>query len=620
MSTPVPIEDQSIWRDLGDAAKHAIRQAMRLRRVVRGETLIEQGAPSTTLYIVDFGLFEVRNAETGKVIAEIGKDQLIGEMGFFSGEPRVAAVIALRDSAVLEIDRADFDRLASNVPELGGAVTRALAKRLTRLAGIVRRHAPLPDVKQARVVVFVQAGAVSLRRSFRERLRRVTHALGRARFLTSENVHSHFGCNSADRHVMANWLADIERENDLVICVADDTLTDWTRTALHSADQLLLVASGAPAAPNVVERYAFDIFPAARRRLVRLHAKRTPMARPTSPWLEGRDVFMAHHLSLEDDADFASLLRFLTGRAIGFVAGGGGAFGLAHIGVFKAFTEEGIGFDMHGGSSVGAAMTAAFARLATPEDVEAGVHEMFVRRGALKRLALPIYGLLDHTVLDEALQQLFGPTAIEDLWKPYFAVATDLSTYSTRIIRKGPVWEAIRASCAIPGVLPPFFDKDGHMLVDGGVVDNVPARIMNALKSGPNVVVDLAPRGRSLYGAVYPSIPGRWALLARLLNPLAWRRLPHCPGPASVIQQSLFANIRDAPTAIGVQDLMLHPPPLAGAGIFGWSRHREAIASAEVWTRAHLQKLRDEGDGAFASMTRLSLLAAERDGSARHGD
>lgn len=317
---------------------------------------------------------------------------------------------------------------------------------------------------------------------------------------------------------------------------------------------------------------------------------------------------MVHHLSMADEMDFNSLIRFLSGGAIGFVAGAGGAFGLSHIGVFKAFREHGITFDIHGGSSVGSAMAAAFSMLTEPDEIEAGVHEIFVRRRALRRLTIPRYGLLDHTVLDEALQQVYGSAVIEDVWKPFFAVATDLSADAMRVIRTGPIWEAIRASSAIPGVLPPFFDTEGHMLVDGGVVDNVPIAIMNSLKSGPNAVVDLRPLDHRVYDFGYLSIPGRWELLARMVNPLVWQNLPRCPGPASVIQQSLFGNIREKPNAGNVQDLVLRPPEFPGSSIMNWDRHRDMIAYAYQWGKETIERLRAQDDPVVAAMERLSGL------------
>jgi NTE family protein len=606
MSSPGPLEDQSVWHDLLENEQFEIRSAMRVRRVARGETLIEQGSPSQTLFIVDFGLFEVRNADNTQIIAEIGKGQLIGEMGFFSGESRNASVVAARDSEVLEIDRSEFDKLAARFPEVQRAISRSLAKRLTRLAEIVHNSVDSRQRNPMRVVAVIRAGSGEMPRDFVEKLRGTITSRDRSRFLTSSDAETQFGCQHVDRYAIANWLADIERNHDLVICVADRALTDWTQTALRSADQLLMVADGSPDELNRVESFAFEIFPSSRRRLVRLHARRTGVAKSTAPWLWFRDVFMVHHVATEDEKDFDSLVRFLAGEAIGFVAGGGGAFGLAHVGVFKAFRESGITFDIHGGSSIGSAMAAAFSQLMEPDEIEAGIHEMLVRRRALKRLTLPLYGLLDHTVLDDALQQGYGSATIEDGWKPYFAVATDLSTYAMRVIRTGPTWQAVRASCAIPGVLPPFIDDEGHMLVDGGVVDNVPIAVMNSLKTGPNVVVDLRPLNHRIYNFSYQSIPGRWELLARMINPLLRQKLPRCPGPASVIQQSMFCDIRDKPNPANSQDLVLRPPAFPGSSLMNWDRHRDVLASAYQWGLWTVERLRAQGDPAFAAMERLS--------------
>jgi predicted acylesterase/phospholipase RssA len=83
---------------------------------------------------------------------------------------------------------------------------------------------------------------------------------------------------------------------------------------------------------------------------------------------------------MQDQDDFHSLRRFLTGQAIGLVAGGGGAFGLCHIGIFKAFQEAGVAFDIFGGSSAGSIMAAGFACLTETEVFKSAMHDIFVRR------------------------------------------------------------------------------------------------------------------------------------------------------------------------------------------------------------------------------------------------
>ena len=105
---------------------------MDVRQVARGETLIERGTSADTLYVVDFGLFEVRDA-SGRSMAQIGANQLIGEIGFFADAPRNATVVAARDSQVLQINREAFEALSRRVPEVQSEVIRALAKRLATI-------------------------------------------------------------------------------------------------------------------------------------------------------------------------------------------------------------------------------------------------------------------------------------------------------------------------------------------------------------------------------------------------------------------------------------------------------------------------------------------------------
>ena len=186
---------------------------------------------------------------------------------------------------------------------------------------------------------------------------------------------------------------------------------------------------------------------------------------------------MHHHVALDSDRDIERLWRFLRGEALGYVASGGGAYCAAHIGVYKAFRDTGTSFDIVGGTSGGAAMAAAFAQDVAPEEIDARVHRMFIEGSALARYTLPRYSLLDHTHFDRHLINEYGTSRIEDLWKPYFAVSADLSAGDIEVHRSGLVWQAIRASAAIPGLLPPFFNSAGRMLVDGSIIANVPIEI-----------------------------------------------------------------------------------------------------------------------------------------------
>ena len=279
---------------------------------------------------------------------------------------------------------------------------------------------------------------------------------------------------------------------------------------------------------------------------------------------------MHHHVALEDQVDIDSLIRFLSGRAIGFVAAGGGSFGAAHVGIYKAFRERGVMFDIFVGTSVGSAMAAGFAKNYEAEDLERGAHDIFVRSRSFRRPTWPRYALLDHKAFDRALAEQYGPSCrIEDCWRPFAAVATNLSTHNLELIRSGLLWQAVRASSAIPGLLPPFYTRDGAMLVDGCLIDNVPLAPMHQLKSGPNLVVHFGEPAAEMFKVEYAALPGRLELAAAMLMPFRRKLLPAAPSAVNVLWRSLVAHQRYDTLPIAPLDHVMRPPAVPGIGVYG---------------------------------------------------
>jgi NTE family protein len=565
------------WEALAEGgAHHTLR---------RGEVLVRQGDPSDTLYFVLSGRFTVHVDGVAERIAEIGQGQPIGEIGFFAGLPRTATVTALRDSSVLAITREQFEEFGKTSPGFANVVIVALARRLSQNIGTAVKG---PAV--VRTIAVVSAGGSEPSALLLERLRAVFGAPCRSTFLTERDVASKLPGVTLDDPATSNWLNSLEVDFDFIFYLADPTLTDWTRKCIRQADALMLVAmAGAPSELNPSERFAFSIQPNSARHLLILHDARTVAASGTGRWLEHRDVSMHHHVALQDAADIKRIFRFLSGRATGFVAGGGGALGSAHVGAYKALAEAGADFDILGGTSVGAAIMAAFACGADPERVDQGTHNIFVKSRAFRRPTLPRYGLIDHTVFDRALHAEYGDLLIEDLWRPFFALSSNLSRHRPMIHRRGPVWQAVRASGSIPGVLPPFFTAEGEMLVDGALMDNVPLAPMKALKTGPNVVVILGGEFPETYSVKYESIPGARELVAAMLNPFSRRRLPRAPGILQVIMMSMLAN-RPTDLHLGETDVLVQPDLPANLGHNSWERHNEifmhAYRSVAAWIAA----------------------------------
>ena len=234
-------------------------------------------------------------------------------------------------------------------------------------------------------------------------------------------------------------------------------------------------------------------------------------------------------------------------------------------------------------------MGAAFAQEMDPLAIDAGVHRMFIDGRALGRYTLPRYGLLDHTHFDAHLEKEYGSIRIEDLWKPYFAVSADLSDYEIEVHRSGHLWRALRASAAIPGLLPPFYTDDGRMLVDGSVIANVPIETMHSLKRGPNIVVSFQAAQAQRFAVDYASLPNRGDLIWRTFNPISRHRLPSAPSAATVLVKSLMANRSHFERHLQPEDWLIIPPTPPAMGALDWRRHTELMEAAYHYTRSAIE-------------------------------
>ena len=582
--------------DLEDIARHTVQFSL-----PRGAILIRQGDGADRLFIVLSGRCLVHVAGRDDPVSEIGAGQPVGEVGFFGGGTRTATVSAARDTIVLALDRPAFARIAQRSPKIYESILGFLARRLAATtASMPSKSAPA----HGRSIAIIGAGGAPLSAAFAERLSRLVAPMPRTLSLTRQIIERRFPGLGFDDPDICQWLNRRETGHDLILFIAGSTLTPWSHRALVQADQVLVVAEGMAQPVSELETLAFSIHAPRQRRLVLLHPARSGWVQGTTAWLQGRDVLMHHHVALQDDADIASLLRFLHGRARGFVASGGGALGLAHVGLFKAFAERGIDFDILGGTSVGAAMMAGFAMLLVPEILDAAVHDIFVHGRGFRKPTWPRYALLDHLAFDAALQRHYRGLDIENLWKPYFALATDLSQNEAVVLRAGPVWQAVRASASLPGVLPPMFPGDGRMLVDGGVSDNIPLRAMQKLKTGPNLVVHFGLSGDERFNVDYAKIPGRNALLARLINPFSRQQWPDAPGPISILQRSMMAGQSLERIPFGPLDLVLRPQLPAWVNFMGFHQHREIFDSAHAWGLETIDRLAEGGDKALAALMR----------------
>ena len=591
-----------------DAGQRAEAFAAMVRRdLERGQLLVAQGDPSDSLFVVLHGALAVQRIGEPAPIAVLRAGEVVGEIGFFANIPRTAGVIAIRDTSVLVLTRTAYQKLAEHAPALVEALLAALSRRFAEQTA---RLAPIPMSPKARTVALVDAGREPIPPLFTRRLRDAL-AGTEAEIVDRARVAALFPGRALDASEVTDWLNELEQAAPLVVYLGDRDALAWTRKAIRQADMVVFACRGeAPqGARTEIEDFACEVHPVSARRLVRIHDRRQSEVQGTAAWLARLPAFMHHHVSLEDQVDVASLVRFLFGRAIGFVAAGGGSFGSAHVGVYKAFRERGVMFDIFVGTSVGSAMVAGFAKNYEAEDLERGTHQIFVTSRSFRRPTWPRYSLLDHKAFDRALAEQYGPQCqIEDCWRPFAAVATNLSTQRLELIRTGPLWQAVRASSAIPGLLPPFYTSGGEMLVDGCLTDNVPLASMLQLKCGPNLIIHFGEAANERFDVDYAALPGRLELAAAMLWPFGNKRLPSAPSAINVLWRSLVAHQRYDMLPTTPLDHVMRPPFPPDLGVTQFERHSEIFEATYAWARERIATLEAEGNAAIRTMLASSGL------------
>jgi predicted acylesterase/phospholipase RssA len=278
-----------------------------------------------------------------------------------------------------------------------------------------------------------------------------------------------------------------------------------------------------------------------------------------------------HHVRIGDVNSVARLARFLSDNAIGLVLAGGGARGFAHLGAAAALNQCGIAVDAIGGASFGAVVGSGLARGGDDAQTFEELWRAFSSDDPLDDYTIPIVSLVRGEHLDRLLEA-YMPMDIEDLWLPFFAVSSDITENQVKVHQCGPVWRAVRASISLPAILPPVLEN-GHLLIDGGVLNNLPVDVMREKTRGPIVAVDLAvTRERRVKLDVVPT--GSEYIKSRLLP----GRIPiEAPTVSRVIMQvTTMASRKEVERARMLADIFLNPQ-LGDYDFLDWGKMREII-------------------------------------------
>ncbi len=175
-------------------------------------------------------------------------------------------------------------------------------------------------------------------------------------------------------------------------------------------------------------------------------------------------------------------------KKIGLALGGGAVLGAAHIGVLRALEEYGITISHIAGTSIGAFISAFFAFGRSWKDIEEIASDL--KWLDVSGLSLSQFGLLSNKKLGEVITENIGEVDFEQADIPFAVVATDITSGDKVVIKEGPVAEAVMASACIPGIFVPV-EKYDRLLVDGGIVENIPVSPLQDMGADYIIGVDL---------------------------------------------------------------------------------------------------------------------------------
>ncbi|XP_074916589.1 patatin-like phospholipase domain-containing protein 7 isoform X2 [Chelonoidis abingdonii] len=535
--------------------------------VEAGRAVYRQGDKSDCTYIVLNGrLRSVIRMDDGKkqLTGEYGRGDLIGVVEALTHQPRATTVHAVRDSELAKLPEGALTSIKRKFPQVVTRLIHLLGEKI--LGSLQQGGHPLglhttgsqwdagnPANNLSTVAIMPVSEEVPLT-AFTLELKHALSTIGPALLLTSDNIKQRLGSAALDsihEYRLSSWLGQQEDIHRIVLYQSDSTLTPWTQRCIRQADCILIVGLGEqePTAGEL-ERMLENTAVRAQKQLILLHKEDGPLPCRTVEWLNMRSWCSAHlHLRCprrvfsrrslpkliemyervfqkppDRHSDFSRLARVLTGNAVALVLGGGGARGCSQVGIIRALIEAGIPVDMIGGTSIGSFMSALYAEERSYNQMRIKARQWAMDMNSVFKTVLdltyPITSMFSGASFNSGISNIFKDKQIEDLWIPYFTITTDITASAMRVHTDGSLWRYVRASMSLSGYMPPLCDpKDGHLLMDGGYINNLPADVARSMGAKVVIAIDVGSRDETDLTNYGDALSGWWLLWKRW-NPL----------------------------------------------------------------------------------------------------
>lgn len=544
-----------LFKDLSSEDLVKVAGLLKPLSLPRGATLFHQGDAADAFYIITSGQVHLLTERQGSATVgeALGRGDTLGELALLTGEPRPMTALLDTTTEFLVMSKKDFAAILRETPSLLFQLSRTLSSRLLHEASGRRRIAPqrrilavVSALGEENQVLFNLCFALSLVEQTRRRVLFVdlspkggnfARALGLKSVAVTEEVlrqHNLRDSSLLKQSVIAHpsglgimtlppqalagrlfksifLLMNLLREHsDFVVLSFSGPLGEVEKSVLYEADEWILVG-------DETSRDSFSHYQSALKALRRdpkgllevWLGEKPPSSLAFAPrrdWVKipwSQELAAAHRkgesafsiLEKRDRSRFGieSLARRIAGLRVGLALGTGAALGYSLIGILKKFRKEGIPIDVVAGTSMGAMIGSLFSLGLTPEEIEdiaTGVDKAWIWENLFWDLTFPRSGFFAGTTLLRFIRSYFGDQEFRDLELPFACVATDIENGEEVVFREGRVAEAVRASCGIPLIFQPF-NYQGRFLVDGGLVNPVPTRVLGQLGADIHIAVNL---------------------------------------------------------------------------------------------------------------------------------
>lgn len=462
---------QEFFEDVAAEDLEILFEDMTFFRLRRGEALSSEAQSQGDVYILRTGLavasFSAPEGHAAEM-APLTSGDLVGGFELLAGSTFPISVHAVRDCMFYRIGATAFRKFINTSHRGSLGVMRHVGRWL--LSSI----RPVSRPRKGRNIVLVPVA---------EGLDLVGMGDAMARHIASQRLAVEFLPPDAAPE-SSEVLLTIEAVNEVVLMVTSPDDLVWQKRAIANADQVVLVdrAGGTPLQIPDLNEICGD-GPQPKLDLLIIHPPENRYPASPARWNGHLDFDERLNIRDRNQSDLEFVARMLVGRAVGLVLAGGGARGFVHVGVIRALQEAGMPIDMVAGTSMGGIIAATLAYGWSNAQTMAALRAMYERNSPVGDYTLPLVSLVRGSRVSQRLRDAFEELTIEEMWRPFFCVSSNLSTGRPHIHRSGIAWQALRASSALPGILPPMM-LEGQALVDGAVMNNFPVDIMRQRARG----------------------------------------------------------------------------------------------------------------------------------------